>query len=264
MTEDSKKQDMLLETTDSLEAIATLKSNKNFFFIVCFICLFLLQVCFWLMFTEHIAADANDTLSSVARSAETTTTVTSAAQQTVTVESSSAKIEQTAQTLTAEPNVAKVAKTEPNAIWHKYANDLAHVKIRFSQLSWVIRICDYLLIVSAMMYSLTLLFGLKISLVARLGGISHITKAFFVSLFMIVMLLPWQVMFRGVIVGAIYTPSELLASWQAFAAGNFAEKSFMFIRYTGLAIVVILLLVWAQLKSMRWSKNTLKRLGIMA
>ena len=114
------------------------------------------------------------------------------------------------------------------------------------------------------MYSLTVLFGLKISLVARLGGISHITKAFFVSLFTIVLLLPWQIMFRGVIVGAIYTPSELLASWQAFPVDNIAEKSFMFLRFTGLAIVVLLLFVWAQLKSMRWSRNTLKRLGIMA
>lgn len=259
MTEDSKKQDMLLETTDCLEAIGTLKSNKNFFFVICFICLFLLQVCFWLMFTEHINAGANDTVSYTGRSTEKTTTITSTAQQTVSVESSSGKIEQTTQALVAEPN----AKTEPNAIWHKYAGDLSHAKIRFEQLSWVIRICDYLLIVSSIMYSLTLLFGLKISLVARLGGINHITKAFFVSLFMIVLLLPWQIMFRGVIVGAIYTPSELLASWQAFAADNIAEKSFMFIRYTGLAIVVLLLLAWAQLKSMRWSRNTLKRLGII-
>jgi hypothetical protein len=214
------------------------------------------------MFTEHIDIGTNQTASSAARSTETTT-ITPTAQQAVALASDSNKIEQTTRTVVAEPN-AKVAKTEPNAIWHKYANDLAHVKIRFSQLSWIIRICDYLLIVSSIMYSLTLLFGLKISLVARLGGISHATKAFFVSLFMIVLLLPWQVMFRGVIVGAIYTPSELLSSFQAFAADNFAEKSFMFIRYTGLAIVVLLLLVWSQLKSTRWSRNTLKRLGIMA
>jgi hypothetical protein len=261
MTEDSKKQDQLLETTDCLEALGTLKSNKNFFFVICFICLFLLQVCFWLMFTEHINLGTNETVSSAGQSTETTTTIASTAQQTVSVKSSSDKTEQTTQTLVAEPNAAK---TEPNAIWHKYAGDLSRVKIRFEQISWVIRICDYLLIVSSIMYSLTLLFGLKISLVARLGGISHITKAFFVSLFTIVLLMPWQIMFRGVIVGAIYTPSELLASWQAFSADNIAEKSFMFIRFTGLAIVVLLLFVWAQLKSMRWSRNTLKRLGIMA
>jgi hypothetical protein len=259
MTEDSKKQDQLLETTDCLEALGTLKSNKNFFFVICFICLFLLQVCFWLTFTGHINIGTNGTVSYTGQSTEKTTT-TSTAQQTVSVESSSGKTEQTTQTLVAEPN----AKTEPNAIWHKYAGDLRRVQIRFSQLSWVIRICDYLLIVSSIMYSLTLLFSLKISLVARLGGISHITKAFFVSLFTIVLLLPWQIMFRSVIVGAIYTPSELLASWQAFGADNIAEKSFMFVRYTGLAIVVLLLFVWAQLKSMRWSRNTLKRLGIMA
>jgi hypothetical protein len=70
-------------------------------------------------------------------------------------------------------------------------------------------------------------------------------------------------MFNGVIVGAIYTPTELLANWMAYPVENFVGKTFMFVRFTGLAIIVLLLLVWAELKSMRWSKNTLKRLGIV-
>jgi hypothetical protein len=38
----------------------------------------------------------------------------------------------------------------------------------------------------------------------------------------------------------------------------------MFLRFTGLWLIVVILLFWAQLKSMRWSRNTLKRLGIIA
>ncbi len=39
MAEDTKKQEQLVETTDCLEAISTLKFNKNLFFFIILICL---------------------------------------------------------------------------------------------------------------------------------------------------------------------------------------------------------------------------------
>jgi hypothetical protein len=239
MPDEGKKQDQLLETTDCLEAIGTLKSNKNLFFFVCLICLLLLQAGFWLMATGHINYGSGE----------------------------SENIEKAAKAVTVSPAVAisdaNAAKQDPNEGWHKYSTKIASAKIDFNRLAWAIRICNYLLIVSSVIYAMSLLFGLMISLVGRLGGISHITKAFFISLLFIVVLMPWQTLFKSIIFGTIYRPDELLSSWTMFPEMNSFDKGCMYFRYVVLGAISILLLLWAQLKSMRWSRNTLKRLGIV-
>ena len=241
MTDDAKKQDQLLETTDCLEAIGTLKSNKNLFFFLCLICLLALQGCFWLMACNHVNYGATEPNNMAVEKASHTVTLPASPN-------------------TVEPNTAKI---DPNEGWHKYSTKLVSAKIDFNKLAWVIRICNYLLIISSVIYAMSLLFGLMISLVGRLGGISHVTKAFFVSLLFIVILMPWQTLFKSVGIGTIYKPAELLASWLLYPDMNIVDKTFVYLRYVGLGGVAILLLLWAQLKSMRWAKNTLKRLGIV-
>lgn len=238
MADDAKKQDQLLETTDCLEAISTLKSTKNLFFFICLVCLLLLQASFWLMATKHI--NYNDANHPSAEADVHNVTILPAAN--------------------VEPNSTK----DPNAVWHKYTKQIATAKIDFNTLSWVIRVSNYLLIISSVMYAMSLLFGLMISLVGRLGGISHVTKAFFISLLFIVVLMPWQSLFRNIGIGAIFKPSDLLASWQLAPDMDTLEKVFrLYAKYAGWGILSILLLLWAQLKSIRWSRNTLKRLGIV-
>jgi hypothetical protein len=258
MDEQSKKDDKLLETTDCLEAIGTLKSNKNFFFFVSFLCLLILQGIFWLMPTEYVDRSGTDTQKDVAPVTAMLLKLAVSAKHDIKVENKAEKIEKAAQVLTADANAAKA---EPNSVEH---NRSARPKISFSHLSWLIKLCNYLLVVCSVIYSLTLLFCLKISLVGRLGGIRHITKAVFISFFMIVLLLPWQILFKSVIVGAIYTPAELLNTWTGFDETAIVSNIVMFLRFTGLWLIVTILLCWAQLKSMRWSRNTLKRLGIVS
>jgi hypothetical protein len=105
---------------------------------------------------------------------------------------------------------------------------------------------------------------MKVSLVGRLGGISHITKATFLSFFMVVLILPWQLLFEPVLYGMVYTPSELLEAWENFDRASIPNVSLMFLRFTVFWLIVVMLLINAQWRSMRWSKNTLKRLGIIA
>ena len=69
------------------------------------------------------------------------------------------------------------------------------------------------------MYCLSLLFSLKVSLMGRLGGINHISRAFFLSLAMFVLVLPWQKFFSGVVAGVIFTPDELLNRFEAMQEG---------------------------------------------
>ncbi|MCE5339628.1 MAG: hypothetical protein LLF92_00685 [Planctomycetaceae bacterium] len=243
MSEDGKKQDQLLETTDCLEAIGTLKSNKNLFFFVCFICLLVLQGCFWLMATGHV---------NYGQIEPNAPTIEKAAHN------AAAKV--------ASPNMvdANKALLDPNDGWHKYSNKIVSTKIDFEKIAWAIRICNYLLIISSVIYAMSMLFGLMISLVGKLGGISHVTKAFFISLLFIVVLMPWQTIFRTVGVGTIFKPAELLASWLMYADMNTFEKAFsVYARYVGLGCFSILLLLWAQVKSMKWSRNSLRRLGIV-
>jgi hypothetical protein len=175
----------------------------------------------------------------------------------VKVERKTEKIEKAAQVLTADANAAAA---EPNVVEHK---KIIPIKINFTHLSRLIRLCNYLLVVCSAVYSLTLLFCMKVSLVGRLGGISHITKAVFLSFLMVVLILPWQILFKDVIVGAIYTPNELLNAWTNFDKASILADGKMFLRFTGLWLIVVILLFWAQLKSMCWSRNTLKRLGII-
>lgn len=246
MTEDAKKQDQLLETTDCLEAIGTLKSCKNLFFFVCLICLLVLQASFWLLVTNHVDLNSEEPNESKIDQAIKTIFMGAASPNSV------------------DSNDPNARPADPNTNWQKYSAKLAEAKLSFNKIGWAIRICNYLLIISSVIYAMSLLFGLLVSLVGKLGGISHITKAFFISLLFIVVLMPWQTLFRSVGIGTIFKPIELLSNWQVYPDANIFSKAFFYLRFVGLPVFSILLLLWAQLKSMKWSKNTLKRLGIVA
>ncbi len=49
-------------------------------------------------------------------------------------------------------------------------------------------------------------FSLMVSLIGRLGGINHIARAFFLSLIMFILIVPWQEMIGSSVVGVAYTP----------------------------------------------------------
>ena len=258
MAEESKKQDQLLETTDCLEAIGTLKSSKNFFFFISFFCLLILQGIFWLTPTKYVELPGEVAQNSITPVSAMIVKLASPAKQETKVETKTVKIEQAAQALTADANSVKA---DPNAVAE--AKHYPQIKIKFTHIAWTIRVCNYLLAVSVVIYSLTLLFAMKISLVGRLGGISHITKAVFVSFLVVVLILPWQLLFKPVLFGVIYTPAELLTAWENFNASSTGAIGLMVMRFSLLWLIVILLLINAQLRSVRWSKNTLKRLGII-
>ena len=267
MNDETKNQEQLLGTTDYLEAIGALKAMKNFLFIIGLICLLLTQGIFWLMRSGVVQFDYND--------AQPTSTmkcsfagVTALIAETTEIkvepsEEAAKQIEQTAQALTQDiqkPSdsnavVVEVAATKPKAGYT--------FNIKFSQLALLIKVCNFILIMTALLYSLMLLFSIKISLVGRLGGIRHISKAFLLSLFMLAFLLPWQLCFKGAISGAIYTPDELVNFFSKCAnCSKIACKLIVYLRFTGLWLIVIILFVLAQMRSMSWAKATLRRLGL--
>jgi hypothetical protein len=98
-------------------------------------------------------------------------------------------------------------------------------------------------------------------MIGRLGGINHITRAFFVSLLFVVLLLPWQVLLSPVFAGAMFTPGELLVACQAEKT-TLASISF-YLRFVGYWLLVVLLLLISQMRSMRWARATLRRLEVI-
>ena len=119
-----------------------------------------------------------------------------------------------------------------------------------------------MLALTAALYMLTLLFSLKVSLVGRLGGINHIVRAFFLSLVMVVLLLPWQKLFGPTVLGAMYSPDELAKACTVKPEGIFGIV-IHYLRFTGYWALVVLLFILSQIRGSRWSKAILRRLEVI-
>ena len=238
MNEDQAKKNNLIDTTDCLEAVGVFKGWKNFLFIITICCLLLLQVSFWLVNTGYVKVG------------DDIKTATPAV-----VDEDAKQINEAAKQVAAEPNQPTEAAPQ------QQTGPLFDIK--FKHLAWLIRFVDFVLIPTAVLYCLTMLFSLKVSLLGRLGGINHISRAFFLSLAFLVLLLPWQRFFAGVVVGAIYTPGELVRWYTVETTGGIFGTIFYYLRFTGYWLLVLLLLILAQLRSFRWAKATLRRLEVI-
>lgn len=248
MDEGQGKQNNLVKTTDCLEAVGVFRGWKNFLFIIVALCLILLQLSFWLVNTGFVKAD--DGVKS-----DKPVVVDENKEQAGDVNEATEEANQPAE-LVQEPNQPGEAGAEKQ----QQAGSL--FGIRFKHLVWLIRFVNFVVIPAAALYCLTILFCLKVSLLGRLGGINHICRAFFLSLVMVVLLLPWQLVFGGVVAGVIYTPGELLSACGNEAGGIF-EAVLHYLRFVGYWVLVVLLLVLSQVRSGRWTRATLRRLEVI-
>ena len=135
-------------------------------------------------------------------------------------------------------------------------------KITFEQLALLIRLVNAVLLLTASLYCLTLLFSLKVSMNGRLGGINHISRAFFLSLLMLVLLLPWQKVFGSVVTGAMFTPEEMVKAYWG-KTDDILDMVLYYLRFSGYGVLIFLLLLLSQLRSLRWAKAILRRLEII-
>ena len=166
----------------------------------------------------------------------------------------------------AEPN--QPAEPISKAAEHKLQRAIAWPPVEFlsgitfEYLSWLIRVVNAVLILTASLYCLSMLFSLKVSMLGRLGGINHISRAFFLSLLMLILLLPWQRIFGGMVPGAIFTPEELV-EWSSAEATDIFDTVIYYLRFSGYWLLVFLLLILSQIRSIRWGKAILRRLEII-
>ena len=164
-----------------------------------------------------------------------------------------------------EQSEEKITKTEtpkPAPASEKEETSGSLFGITFNHLVWIIRFVNAVLILAATLYCLTILFSLKVSMLGRLGGINHITRAFFLSLLALVLLLPWQRVFPPVIIGAMYTPEELV-KWFSTKSPDLFDSILYYLRFCGFWLLIILLMVLAQIRSSRWAGAIIRRLEII-
>ena len=268
--EEPTKKDMV-DTTDCLEAVSAFKAMKNFLFLVLLISLFIQQAAFWTNEANFVNKAKQDSVLSVSEKValppapklKTTGQVAEAA--TKAVES----IENKTQTETKEttPAEIKTPAVVSDTVKKSRASKIADkLRPNIKCLGQMVKLVNFTLITAGTLYCLVLLMCVKISLTGRLGGLRHISRAFLLSLFALVFMMPWQIAFDGVIAGSIFTPHELFCEG-GIVSGNpvlDAYKIIMYyLRFVGLWLVVIVLLITAQFRSMRWTRATLKRLGII-
>lgn len=255
----------LLDTTDCLEAIDAIRRTKNLFFLIILLCLLISGLVFCLDRTGRIdrtgcaicqvctsaCAAAKEDSASLPAQVQSDTEIRTIAQAVIS-DAPQPQVEQ-ADEVAADPN-AKSPKPMP-AIF-RYKPGCQNVII-------ALKISNFILVLAAAMYCLVLLIALKVSLTGRLGGISHITRAFFISLLAFVLLLPWQVLLPGIVAGAIYTPQELLCQWHMIIQDSTFWLVMCYLRFAGLWLVALVLLFWAQIRAGKWSRATLRRLGLV-
>jgi hypothetical protein len=177
------------------------------------------------------------------------------------------KIKEAAKQIASDSNAAAEPNTKQSLQVGAEPNQPAPVeltislRLRAKHIAAIVRFLDFILIPCSILYCLTILFALKVSLIGRLGGINHIARAFFLSLVFIVLLLPWQLLFAPVFAGAMFTPTEMVAACQAQKT-DVAYVAMIF-RFSVYWLLISLLLLAAQMRSMRWAKATLRRLDVM-
>jgi hypothetical protein len=260
MNPEHNPQKNLIDTTDCLEAVGVFRSWKNFLFVITACLLILLQASFWLVNTGYVKTDETPKAEPLAAATEEPQQTKEAAN---TPSTQTEKIQQAAKQVAADSNQPLTAPALPVGAETKLKKLLPYINIKTQHLVWLIRVADWLLILTSALYCLTMLFALKISLLGRLGGINHISRAFFLALVFATLLLPWQKFFGGIIVGAMFTPAELLDASAAAKTQGIIALVFYYLRFTGYWLITFLVLWAAQLRSIRWAKATLRRLEVI-
>lgn len=250
------KSGYLVDTTDCLEAISVIRCWKNFLFIIIIVCLLLLQGLFWVVNVNDVESD-QPWAAAAAKAQQSPQAgepavvkipekIKQAAKQAAQEANAPAQLEQ-------QPEEGVIEKP-PGGIRFSIAPKMEHVVA-------LVRFLNFILIPASVIYCLTMLFAFKVSLIGRLGGINHIARAFFLALLFAVLFLPWQLMFTPVFAGAMWTPTELITACQ-MQKTTLAQISF-YLRFSGYWLLVLLLVVFSQIRSMRWAKATLRRLEVV-
>jgi len=259
MAQEQPRTSGIVDTTDCLEAVGVIRCWKNILFILILASMILLLLTFWAVDLKWVRSE--EAITMINPPAEIVTAAE--ANEAGTVEKARIRVAAgriaAGANKAAEPNAQATQAAEPNE--PEQVAFAVRLELTLSHVISTVRLLNFVLVPSAVLYCLSMLFALKISMIGRLGGINHITRAFFMSLLFMILLLPWQVLLSPVFAGAMFTPGELLVACQAEKT-TLASISF-YLRFVGYWLLVVLLLLISQMRSMRWARATLRRLEVI-
>ncbi len=229
-------QSHMIETTDCLEAVGVFRGWKNFFFLLVVICLLLSQIAFWLIDQGFVKSPALEP----AAPTDVTAVAEAAAADTI-----------------AGGGEMSASSDESAPLGLSFLSGLD-----FERLGRIVQLINGVLVVTATLYCMAMFFSLMVSLIGRLGGINHISRAFFLSLIMLMLVVPWQNLLESSVVGVIFTSGEL-GKWLPSKDEKMLSTALYYLRFSGYWLVVMLLLIMSQVRSSRWTKAILRRLEII-
>ena len=109
---------------------------------------------------------------------------------------------------------------------------------------WLLPATKFTALVACMLLVLTLMFCVDISLVGRLGGIAGFARAFFLSLILMAMLVPWQQVLKAPFsCGALFNLGQLEQARRKLQEDTLAQSLHYarFIAYPALALLVLVI-----------------------
>lgn len=108
---------------------------------------------------------------------------------------------------------------------------------------WLLPATKFTALAASLLLMLTLVFSIQLSLVGRLGGAAGLMRAFFLSLMLLAMLMPWQqIMNADLACGALFNLSQLEEARRKLQADMLLQilHYARFIAYPLLALLVLI------------------------
>ncbi len=132
----------------------------------------------------------------------------------------------------------------------------------------ILRICNAVLVFSLALYFLVQVFSLNIAVVGRLGGLACSSKAVFLSLIMVVLVLPWGNWYAGGHSGVLFSYADLMKTQLQNAEQQTPWHSSgwvgYYFRFVGMWLIMLALLVLSQVFGGKAWKQILHRLRARA
>jgi uncharacterized protein len=215
--------------TEFIDAANLLRRWRNFFFIIVMLCLLVVQTSFWLAYAGHIdiKRDINN---------NTPVVLTENQQQT----------NPSAEQVRINPSDSSSKDSQGGLKFFDF-------NIKFEHYVIINKFTNFLLLCACVLYSLTAYYSMALSFAGKLGGLNHISRAFFHSLLMLTLLFPWQIIFGSMVFGALYTSDDLF-NWLSVDNGGIFSNIILLMRFVGYWLLVFLLVILAQWNNSRWTK----------
>jgi len=116
----------------------------------------------------------------------------------------------------------------------------------------ILNLCNPILVFTLALYFLVQWVSINVAMVGRLGGLASSSKAFLLSLVMVVLLLPWESWYGGWNSGMLFSYADLVKNHLPLNAESTAGGSGMieyYFRFVGLWLIMLALAILAQVFS---------------